>query len=108
MILVIHIWIYLYMDHLSWKWRPYIAGCKSFLTLLRAELAVLTQLFFAKCSFCTCEEAKKTTRKVDPVFPNMGIIPYIWKTSLNVLITGLEDVALNACILFSKCRDRSL
>ena len=32
-------------DHLSWQWRPHIAGCKMFLTLLRAELAVLTHFF---------------------------------------------------------------
>ena len=33
------------VDHLSWQWRPHIAGCKMFLTLLRAELAVLTHFF---------------------------------------------------------------
>ena len=33
------------MDHLSWQWRPHIAGCKMFLTLLRAELAVWTHFF---------------------------------------------------------------
>ena len=45
------------MDHLSWQWRPHIAGCKMFLTLLRAELAVWTH-FFAKCISGICEDAK--------------------------------------------------
>ena len=45
------------VDHLSWQWRPHIAGCKMFLTLLRAELAVLTH-FFAKCISGICEEGK--------------------------------------------------
>ena len=38
------------MDHLSWQWRPHIARCKLFLTLLGAELAVLTQFFLQNVS----------------------------------------------------------
>ena len=45
------------MDHLSWQWRPHIAGCKLFLTLLGAEFAVLTQLFCKMYQYI-CEEAQ--------------------------------------------------
>ena len=112
------------MDHLSWQWRPHIAGCKLFLTMLRAELAVLTH-FFAKCINCTCEEAKKTSMEcfffhfIPPYPPpkigpkkltrgclqKVGIDPYSWQTPSYELITGLEDLALNA---WTKYRDRSL
>ena len=46
------------MDHLSWQWRPHIAGSKLFLTLLRAELAVLTHFFLEKTSIVYVRKPK--------------------------------------------------
>ena len=46
------------MDHLSWQWRPHIAGCKLFLTLLRAELAALTQFFLQNVSMVYVRKPK--------------------------------------------------
>ena len=81
------------VDHLSWQWRPHIAGCKLFLTLLRAKLAV-----FAKCISGICEEAKNTKmgcffssilttlkwpkKLTHDCFPKIRIDPYIWEALL--------------------------
>ena len=99
------------MDHLRWQWRPHIAGCKLFLTLQRAELAVLAY-FFAKCINCTCEEAKKVwilflifNPRKRPKKLTHGCLPKIWidpsilQAPSNVVITGWEDLALNAWTL---------
>ena len=106
------------MDHLSWQWRAHIAGCKLFLTLLRAELAVLIN-FFAKCINSIREEAKnpkisffsllpppKWPKKLTyGCLPKIWIDPYIWQAPSNVLITGWEDLALNAGALPIKMID---
>ena len=93
------------VDHLSWQWRPHIAGCKMFLTLLRAELAVLTH-FFCKMYqwymwgrqkpenevFLSLFPPPKWPRKLThDCFPKIRIDPYIWETPSNVLTTGWED-----------------
>ena len=96
------------VDHLSWQWRPHIAGCKMFLTLLRAELAVLTH-FFCKMYqwymwgrqkpengvFLSLFPPKKWPRKLThDCFPKIRIDPYIWQAPSNVLTTGWEDWSL--------------
>ena len=84
------------VDHLSWQWRPHIAGCKMFLTLLRAELAVLTH-FFCKMYqwymwgrqkpengvFLSLFSPPKWPRKLThDCFPKIRIDPYIWEALL--------------------------
>ena len=62
------------MDHLSWQWRPHIAGCKLFLTLLGAEFAVLTYFFLQNVSMVYVRKPQTqkwgvffTFKKVDPL-----------------------------------------
>ena len=96
------------MDHLSWQWRPHIAGCKMFLTLLRAELAVSTHFFCKMYQWYMwgCQKPKnlvffslfpppKWPRKLThDCFPKIRIDPYIWQAPSNVLTTGWEDWSL--------------
>ena len=108
MILLIHIWISVWI---SWESQTIVGRCKLFLTLLRADFAVLTH-FFAKCINCTCEEAKKVwilfltfnppkrpKKLTHGCLLRLGIDPYFWQTTSNVLITGLENLALIAWTL---------
>ena len=88
------------MDHLSWQWRPQKVGCKLFMTVLRAEFSVLTQnVSFAYVRNCFFFHFKRPKKLTHGCLPKIWIDPYIWQAPSIVLITGWEDLALNAWTL---------
>ena len=102
------------MDHLSWQWRPHIAGCKLPLTLriwgqswpfclnffckmyqwyMWGSQSPKNGVFFFLSILTPLKQPSKLTLCC---LPKIWINPCIWQAPPNVLITGWEDLALNA------------